>query len=184
MSLNIANNYRAKIRGRSDAILPSLIIDNATAAIEFYKKVFNAQLMYLSEYNGKVVHAELLIGSSTIMLSDEFPWAKSAKTIGDTPIVLYTYVDNVDDTFKKAIDNGAKVDHAPEDAFYGDRMGSFIDPFNFRWVVAKHIRDVPNEEILAEQEKMFSTPKVKGGSNADYYKKYLKYKIKYDQLKF
>ena len=76
---------------RHNVVIPSLIANNAKEAIEFYKKLFGAKELYRLEYQGKVTHAELGIGNSVVMIADEI-WGKSAKTIGDTPIVLYVYV--------------------------------------------------------------------------------------------
>lgn len=183
MSVKSSDDYRK--HSNRNTVMPSLTVDNATKAIEFYQQVFDAKLIYLLEFNGKVTHAELLIGNSVIMLADEFPkWGtKSAKTIGDTPIVLYTYVNDVDKVYQTALGLGSKGEYAPSDMFYGDRVAEFRDPFGFKWSVARHVKDVPDEVILKEQDKMFSQSGGYAKSADDYYDKYMKYKEMYKQLK-
>ena len=181
MSLTIDDEYRNVIKTRKHALLPSLMVDNGLAAIEFYKNVLDAKLLYLLQYKDKVTHAELMIGDSSIMLADIFQdWGTSNKS-GNMAFTLYLYVDDVDQTCQKATINGATVDHPPKDEFYGDRMCSFVDPFGFRWVVAKKVKDISDQEILDGQEKMFNNIQFGSGNNK-YYKKYLKYKVKYDKL--
>jgi PhnB protein len=106
--------------------------------------------------DGKVFHAELEIGDSLIMLSDEFEefGNRSPKTIGGTPVLISVYVENVDDVFNRAIELGAKEIQPVQDQFYGDRSGQFEDPFGHRWSVASHVEDVSPEEMgkrVAEQ---------------------------------
>ena len=97
----------------------------------------------------KIGHAELQIGDSVIMLSDEFPdmGARAPKTVGGTPVTMSVYVENVDDVFARAVEAGATVLRPVEDQFYGDRSGQFEDPFGHRWSVATHIEDVSPEEM-------------------------------------
>jgi PhnB protein len=99
--------------------------------------------------DGKVGHAELTIGDSLIMLSDEFPemGVKSPKSLGGTPITMNVYVEDVDAVFERAVAAGAKPVRAVEDQFYGDRSGQFEDPFGHRWSIATHIEDVPPDEM-------------------------------------
>jgi PhnB protein len=98
---------------------------------------------------GKVGHAELQIGDSLIMLSDEFPemGARNPKSIGGTPVTISVYVENVDQVFDSAVQAGANPLSPVEDQFYGDRSGQFEDPFGHRWSVATHVEDVPAEEM-------------------------------------
>jgi PhnB protein len=129
---------------------PYLIVDNAAAAIEFYKTAFGAkELMRMPKPNGKIGHAEIKIGDSPIMLADETPevGARSPRTIGGSPVSILLYVDDVDTTFSKAVKAGAKVLRPLGDQFYGDRTGDIQDPFGHVWHVATHVEDVSPEEL-------------------------------------
>jgi PhnB protein len=129
---------------------PYLIVDDAAAAIEFYKKAFGAtELMRMPKPNGKIGHAEIKIGDSPIMLADEAPevGARSPRTIGGSPVSILLYVDDVDSTFTKAVNGGAKVQRPVADQFYGDRTGGVEDPFGHLWYIATHVEDVSPEEM-------------------------------------
>ena len=99
--------------------------------------------------DGKVGHAELELGDSVIMLSDEFPemGASSPKTVGGTPVTVMVYVDDVDTVFDRAVKAGATSLRPVEDKFYGDRGGEFEDRWGHRWSIATHIEDVPPDEM-------------------------------------
>ena len=99
--------------------------------------------------DGKVGHAELEIGDSVIMLADEHPEmdARGPNAVGGTPVSLHLYVDDADITFERAIQAGAEALRPVEDKFYGDRSGSFEDPFGHHWHVASHVEDVPPDEM-------------------------------------
>jgi PhnB protein len=127
-----------------------LAIDGASAAIAFYGHVFGMrERMRIDRPDGKVSHAELELGDSLIMLSDEVPEfdIRGPRFIGGTPVFHYVYVDDVDAVFDRAIEAGARVLRTLSDRFYGDRTGEFEDPFGHRWYVATHIEDVPAEEL-------------------------------------
>lgn len=127
-----------------------LCVDGADAAIDFYSKVFGAtERMRMPAPDGKIGHAEVQIGDSVVMLSDEWPdqGAQSPKTFGGSPVTMSVYVEDVDATFQRALDEGAKEVRPVEDQFYGDRLGQFEDPFGHRWAVATHIEDVSPEEM-------------------------------------
>jgi PhnB protein len=129
---------------------PYLIVSDAAAAIEFYKKAFGAtELMRMPKPNGKIGHAEIKIGDSPIMLADEDPevGARSPRTIGGSPVSILLYVDDVDTTFTKAVNGGAKVQRPVADQFYGDRTGGVEDPFGHLWYIATHVEDVSPEEM-------------------------------------
>lgn len=131
-------------------ICPYLCIDGASDAIEFYGKVFGAtERMRMAAPGGKVGHAELQLGDSLIMLSDEFPemGAHNPKSIGGSPVTISVYVEDVDEVFHRAVQAGANALLPVEDQFYGDRSGQFEDPFGHRWNVATHVEDVPPEEM-------------------------------------
>jgi PhnB protein len=131
-------------------ITPYLSVDDAAGAIKFYEKAFGAkETVRMNGPDGKVAHAELQIGDSTIMLSDPFPQAqaKSPKELGGTTVGLFTYVEDVDEVFKQALDAGATSTMEPTDQFWGDRFGSVVDPFGHHWQIATHVEDVPPEEM-------------------------------------
>mgnify|MGYP005605694573 CR=1 FL=1 len=132
------------------SVTPYLILDDATRALEFYKKAFGAvELLRMPAPGGRIGHAEIKIGDSPIMLADENPelGAKSARTFGGSPISLMVYVEDVDSTYSAAIAAGASEIQAVEDKFYGDRSGMFKDPWGHEWTVATHVEDVSEEEM-------------------------------------
>ena len=129
---------------------PYLIIKGAAEAIEFYKSVFGAvEKMRMPGPNGKVMHAEIQIGDSPIMLADEFPEMNvlSPQTLGGSATILLLYFADVDSVVGKATAAGAKLERPVADQFYGDRTGTIIDPFGHRWTIATHVEDVPHEEL-------------------------------------
>ena len=131
-------------------VTPYLSVDGAAKAIDFYSTVFDAkERMRMDGPPGKIVHAEIQLGDSVIMLADVFPdmGGKSPKDIGGSPVTIMVYVDDVDAAFKRAIKGGAKEVRPVEDQFYGDRSGTFEDPFGHIWNVATHIEDVSEEEM-------------------------------------
>ena len=139
-------------------VTPYLIVDGASAAIDFYNSVLGAtERMRMAGQDGKVGHAELEIGDSVVMLADEHPEmdAQGPRSTGGTPVSMHVYVEDADGVFERAIDAGAKELRPVEDKFYGDRSGSFEDPFGHQWHVATHVEDVPPEEMskrVAEAE--------------------------------
>lgn len=134
---------------------PYLIVKGAIEAIEFYKKAFGAtELMKMVGPNGKVGHAEIKIGNSPIMLADEFPemGAKSAATLGGSPMFLMLYVEDVDAVLATATKAGAKTIRPVQNQFYGDRTATVADPFGFWWTISTHIEDVPPDEMKRRSE--------------------------------
>jgi PhnB protein len=131
------------------SVTPYLIIKGAADAIEFYKKAFGATELFRMEREGKVGHAEIKIGDSPIMLSDEHPEMgyTSPTTLGGTPVSIMIYVEDVDTIFKQAIAAGGEQQKPVQDQFYGDRSGSLKDPFGHVWHVATHKEDVAPEEM-------------------------------------
>jgi PhnB protein len=105
--------------------------------------------MRLSMPGGRIGHAEIQLGDSRIMLADEYPemGARSPQTIGGSPVILAVYVEDVDAVAQQAIGAGAKVLKPVQDQFYGDRSGTFADPFGHQWTIATHKEDVSAEEI-------------------------------------
>ena len=138
---------------------PSLAIDGAGAAIDFYSKVLGATVrMRMDTPDGKVGHAELQFGDSVVMLADEFPDMGNLgpKSVGGTPVTLMLYVEDVDAVYARALEAGAKELRPVADQFYGDRSGGFEDPFGHRWFVATHIEDVPDDELARRAAKAMS----------------------------
>ena len=136
-------------------VSPVLSVDDATKAIEFYKRAFGAsERMRMPTPDGRVAHAELEIGDSVVMLSDPFPQsrAKSPKELGGTTMGIFLYVEDVDSVVQDAVDAGASVTMPVDDMFWGDRFGEVQDPFGHLWQVATHTRDLAPEE-LAERAK-------------------------------
>jgi len=132
------------------SVTPYLIVRGGSDAIEFYKKAFGAtELFRFPAPDGKVGHAEIKIGDSPIMLADEYPQMgyNSPQSIGGSPVSLMVYVDDVDTVFSRAIEAGATVKEAVQDKFYGDRIGSVVDPFGHVWHIATHKEDVSIEEM-------------------------------------
>ena len=131
-------------------VTPYLIVDGASAAIEFYRNVLGGtERMRMPAPDDKVGHAELEIGESLIMLADEAPDmdARGPKAVGGTPVMLHVYVDDADAVFDRAVGAGARALRPVEVKFYGDRTGEFEDPFGHRWSVATHVEDVPSDEM-------------------------------------
>ena len=131
-------------------VTPYLIVDDGAAAIDFYTSVLGAtERMRMAAPEGKVGHAELNVGDSVIMLADEHPEmnAVGPKTVGGTPVSIHVYVEDSDGAFERAIEAGARSLAPVEDKFYGDRSGSFEDPFGHHWNVSTHVEDVPEEEM-------------------------------------
>jgi PhnB protein len=130
-------------------VIPYLSIDGASAAIDFYVKVLGAkERMRMPGPDGKIGHAELEIGDSMIMLADSFPESPPGpKKLGGSPVTVMVYVENVDAVYEKALDAGATAINKVEDQFYGDRSGSFEDPFGHRWHISSHVEDVPPDEM-------------------------------------
>jgi PhnB protein len=131
-------------------VTPYLVIKGAAAAIDFYKKVFGAiEVMRMPQPDGRIGHAELKFGDSFVMLADEFPEMEvvSPKTLGNSPVGLLLYVDDVDAAVERAVALGATIKKPVEDQFYGDRTGTIEDPFGHKWTVAVHVEDVPPEEM-------------------------------------
>jgi len=132
------------------SVTPYLIINGATAALDYYTKAFGAiELFRMPAPEGKIGHAEIKIGDSPIMLADEFPEMgyKSPKSLGGSPVSIMIYVDDVDTVFKQAIAAGGKEQRPVKDQFYGDRSGTLEDPFGHVWHVATHKEDVSAEEM-------------------------------------
>lgn len=139
------------------SITPSITIRDAAAAILFYKAAFGAEeIMSLAMPDGKVMHAEIRLGDSRVMISDEFPdWGcLSPQSIGGTASALMFYVPDVDAAFAQAVAAGATSISPPTDQFWGDRSARVLDPFGHKWSLSTHVEEV-TEEQMAERAKTF-----------------------------
>ena len=139
-------------------VSPSLAIDGAGDAIEFYKAVFGAtERQRMPAPGGRVAHSELQFGDSVVMVADEFPEAGffGPPKFGGTPVALSVYVDDVDEVFALAVEAGAIPIRQPENQFYGDRAGQFEDPWGHRWGVATRVEDLSPEELAQRQRELF-----------------------------
>ena len=138
-------------------VTPYLYVRGAALAIDFYTSVFGAkEIMRMPGPDGRIMHAELKIGDSMIMLADENPAAgiMSPKTVGGYSVGLHLYVENADAVIQKAVENGATTLRAIKNQFYGDRSGSLLDPFGHHWNIATHVEDVSEEEMRKRMKAM------------------------------
>ena len=132
------------------SVTPYLIVRGAAKAIDFYKRAFGAvELFRFDGPDGTLGHAEIKIGNSPIMLADEHPEMsiRGPHSIGGTPVSMMVYVKDVDTVAKRALAAGAQELRPVADQFYGDRSGTFLDPFGHMWTVSTHVEDVPPEEM-------------------------------------
>ena len=132
-------------------LTPHLIVRDADQAIEFYKKAFGAELMgdVARMPNGKVMHAQIRIGDSYLMLNDEMPeyGALSPASGGSSSVTIHIYTSDVDSAFKRATDAGAQVKMPLADQFWGDRYGVVSDPSGHKWSLATHVKDISQDEM-------------------------------------
>jgi PhnB protein len=119
------------------AVTPMLAVHDAARALEFYKEAFGATETMRMEYEGKIGHAEIIVGEATIMLADEYPeHNRSPRTLGGSSVILYVYVEDVDAVAGKAVAGGAKLLRPITDESYGDRVAKIEDPFGHVWMLA------------------------------------------------
>lgn len=142
-------------------VTPSLTFDDAAAAIAWYQKALNAkEVSRAVGPDGKIMHAELQIGDSRVMLNDAVMGLRGPKAMGGSPISLWLYVTDCDALFEQAVAAGGTVKYAMSDQFWGDRSGSFTDPHGYTWTIATHKEDLTPEEMRQRQEefmKKFAT---------------------------
>jgi PhnB protein len=142
-------------------VTASLVVRDAAKAIEFYKKALGAQeRLRMPGPDGKIMHAELKIGDSVIFISDENPQMgniKSPQTLGGCTGSLNVFVPNVDDLFRQALAAGGKEAMPVADQFWGDRYGSFIDPFGYSWGVGTHKEDLTPKELGERAQQFFAS---------------------------
>ena len=141
-------------------VTPQLTLDNAAQAIDWYKKALGAEeVARAAGPDGKILHAELRIGDSRIMLNDAMMGGQGPKAIGGSPASLWLYVEDCDALFNRAVGSGAQVAPGPmgqlTDQFWGDRSGTFSDPFGYRWTVATRKEDLTREEMDRRAQDFF-----------------------------
>ena len=142
-------------------VTPHLCCAGAADAIAFYSRAFGAvEQQRLPDPRGKLMHAEIKIGDSTVMLVDEFPemGMLSPKSLTGSPVIIHLFVEDVDAFVARAVDAGAKVTMPVADMFWGDRYGTLEDPFGHRWSVATHIRDMSPHEMEQAMAKLPTSP--------------------------
>jgi PhnB protein len=139
------------------SVTPYLIVDGAGEAIRFYERAFGATEVLRMPMGDRIAHAEVKIGDSHIMISDEWPdmgYLGPVKRGGATASLM-VYVPDVDAAFARALGAGGTEERPPEDQFWGDRMGTLLDPFGHRWTLATHIEDVSEEEMQRRMAEAF-----------------------------
>jgi PhnB protein len=143
-----------------NTLTPHLVVNGASRAIEFYKKAFGAEeIRRIPGPDGKsLIHAELKIGNSRLMLVDEFPEmnARGPQSIGGTAVTIHMFVKDADAVFNQAVNAGAEVRMPLADMFWGDRYGVVADPFGHLWSIATHQEDLTPQEIRERMQGAFS----------------------------
>lgn len=145
------------------SITPYITVHDGKAALDFYKQAFGATEIFRMPAGDKIAHAEIRIGDSVVMLSDEWPemGALSPKTRGGCTTGLMIYLEDVDSAFPRAIAAGGTAEMPVQDQFYGDRSGTLVDPFGHRWTLSTHTEDLSEEEIkrrMAEWSERAAAP--------------------------
>jgi PhnB protein len=140
-------------------VTPYLVLENAAAAIDFYKKAFGAEEYLRLEHDGRVAHAEIRIGDSPVMLADSTPdmGYRGPRSFGGTPVSMMVYVGDVDTVFNRAIAAGAEPLRPVQDQFYGDRTGTLTDPFGHIWSIGTPKEKLAPEEMRRRFEELMAT---------------------------
>ena len=152
------NESTVKVPAGMHTITPHVVVGDAAAAADWYKRVLGAEERNRIELpGGKLVQVELWFGDSAVMLADEFPEAGvlSPLSVDGTATVLHLYTNDVDALWNRAVDAGADVRQPLQDVFWGERYGQITDPFGHRWGLAQHLREVPRQEIEEAAAAMF-----------------------------
>src|SRR5262249_12967083 len=137
-------------------VTAQLILEDAASTIDWYKKALGAEeRMRAPGPDGKIMHAEIQIGDTILMVNDPMGGARSPKSLGGSPTSLWIYVSDCDALFNRAAAAGAKVVMPVTDQFWGDRTGTLIDPSGFQWTIATHKEDLTPAEMNQRQEEFF-----------------------------
>lgn len=145
-----------------EGIIPHLIVNGGSKAVEFYKKAFGAEeVMRMPAPDGRIMHAEVRIGDSLVYLCDDFPEmcggkSRHPKALGGTSGTIHRYVTDVDGVIQRAVKAGAEVKMPATDMFWGDRYGVIEDPFGHQWAFATHKKDLTPEQIAKAQAEAFA----------------------------
>jgi PhnB protein len=142
-------------------VYPYLRVHDAAAAIAFYEHAFGAhELFRLQEPGGRIGHAEIRLGPTTVMLSDEYPehGISGPRALGGTTFSIHLHVDDVDAAFERAVQSGATIVRPLENHFYGERSGTVRDPFGHEWLLGGHIEDVTPEEMQRRYTELMTKP--------------------------
>jgi PhnB protein len=142
-------------------LFPYLRVKDAGQAIEFYKQAFGVTEKFrLTEPSGRIGHAELVFGSATVMLSDEYPeyGILGPQPGGQPTCSIHLHVENCDAMIKRAVELGAEVMREPKDQFYGERSGAVRDPFGHEWLIGHHIEDVSTDEMQRRYDELMKAP--------------------------
>ena len=144
-------------------LIPHLVCDPCSEAIEFYKKAFGAEeIMRMPAPDGRrIMHAEIRIGKNLVFLVDDFPEfcggkSESPKVLKGTPVTIHRYVENCDAAIKRAVDAGANILMPAQDMFWGDRYGAVTDPFGHKWSLATHIKDLTPDQVRSAMKEAFA----------------------------
>jgi len=170
MAKKVAKKAKAKVRAKAPkkaapipagfhTLTPYLVVREAAKAVEFYQKAFGAKVRGVhATPDGKIMNADLKIGDSIFLFSDEFPGpgCRSPQSLGGTSVTIHIYVKDVDALFNQAVTAGAKVVMPVMDAFWGDRYGQLEDPFGHRWSIATHKEELSPKEVEKRGEAAFA----------------------------
>jgi PhnB protein len=153
---------KSPVPDKFHTVTPQLVMSDASSALEWYKKALGAEIVYSAPGpGGKIMHAEMRIGDSTIMVNDEMGAGRSARALGGSPVSLWIYVSDCDALFKQAVAAGATVPPGPmgqpSDQFWGDRCGALIDPEGYTWMIATRKEDLTPDELNARAEEFFKS---------------------------
>jgi len=144
-----------------NSVTPYLIVEDAKRAIEFYSKAFGAEEKFRLPMGDRIGHAEIKIGDSFVMLADEFPEMGhlGPNSRGGPTSSIVLYVEDVDSSFKQALEAGANEQRPVQNQFWGDRMGTLTDPFGHQWSLATHVEDIPEAEMVSRMKEFSSKQK-------------------------
>ena len=128
-------------------LTPYIVVHNAKEAIDFYQRALGAEVVEVMEHEGKVMNAQLKFGDSMLMLNDEYPeyGTVSAKTMGMNPVTIHVLSHDIDNEFQRAVDAGCEVTMPLADMFWGDRFGTLLDPFGYKWSFGQALSELGRE---------------------------------------
>lgn len=138
------------------SVVPHVMVDGASDAIAFYERAFGAaELFRIASPDGTVIHAEITIGESLLMVGDAGGPFGAPDSLGGSSVGLHVYVEDVDALFAQALKAGAEEIQPAQDMFYGDRTAMLKDPYGHVWVLITHLEDLTPDEIVERAQKMF-----------------------------